>query len=152
MIALLTVLLFIFSSVAEAYIIAKPPSGWTLRHISKHQLVDCRKQQHASSRLPHSALQSVAVQTASSETTAVLSTSCTATLSLGRQVRSERTAAAVTRAEALTGLFASILSTAAVVSDVSRARAEGNADGLGVADDLLADCPSVRSLRMVLIS
>lgn len=51
-----------------------------------------------------------------------------------------------TRAEALTGFVAAIVSSAALLSEVSRARAEGDAspNGLGVLDDLLADCPSVR--------
>ena len=52
---------------------------------------------------------------------------------------------AVTRAEALNGFFAAVvLSTttaAAVVADTST---EPSADRLGVVDDLLADCPSVR--------
>lgn len=53
--------------------------------------------------------------------------------------------AAVTRTEALTGAFAAIMSAAALLPDISRAEgADATADGLGVVDDLLADCPSVR--------
>lgn len=48
---------------------------------------------------------------------------------------------ATTRAEALTGFFAAVVSAATVLA----ADAPGaNSDGLGVVDDLLADCPSVR--------
>lgn len=52
----------------------------------------------------------------------------------------------LTRGEVLTGFVASIVSSAALLSEVSRARADGDAGpgGLGVVDDLLADCPSVR--------
>lgn len=52
-----------------------------------------------------------------------------------------------TRTEALSLFFAGILSTAAVLADKSRATAADTntgTDGLGVVDDLLADCPSVR--------
>ncbi|CAM9154366.1 unnamed protein product, partial [Hapterophycus canaliculatus] len=46
---------------------------------------------------------------------------------------------AATRAEALTGFFAAVVSAATVLA----ADAPGaNSDGLGVVDDLLADCPS----------
>lgn len=52
----------------------------------------------------------------------------------------------LTRAEALTGFVAAVVSSGALLSEVSRARADGGAgpSGLGVVDDLLADCPSVR--------
>lgn len=53
----------------------------------------------------------------------------------------------ISRAEALTVFFASVVSTVAVVADMSRAGATD--DGLGVVDDLLADCPSVRNRRSV---
>ena len=55
--------------------------------------------------------------------------------------------APLTRAEALTGFVASIVvSSGVLLSEVSRARADADAGpgGLGVVDDLLADCPSVR--------
>lgn len=94
----------------------------------------------------------MALRATSSEPTTVFASPLSATASLGRQLRQGGTGtAAVTRAEALTGLIASVLSTAAVLSDVSRARAEGNADGLGVVDDLLADCPSVSSFDTIVI-
>lgn len=50
----------------------------------------------------------------------------------------------LTRAEALTGFVAAVVSSGALLSEVSRARADGGAgpSGLGVVDDLLADCPS----------
>ena len=56
-----------------------------------------------------------------------------------------------TRAEALTGFVAAVASSAALLSEVSRARADGDAgpSGLGVVDDLLADCPSVRGKQQV---
>eukprot|EP00904_Undaria_pinnatifida_P006759 jgi/Undpi1/3212/HiC_scaffold_15.g06586.m1 len=53
--------------------------------------------------------------------------------------------APLTRAEALTGFVASIVvSSGVLLSEVSRARADADAGpgGLGVVDDLLADCPS----------
>lgn len=56
---------------------------------------------------------------------------------------------AATRAEALTGFFAAVVSAATVLA----ADAPGaNSDGLGVVDDLLADCPSVRPWSSICIA
>lgn len=55
----------------------------------------------------------------------------------------------ITRAEALTGFFAGMVSTAVVLTDMSRARAVD--DGLGVMDDLLTGCPSVKTTAKLII-
>lgn len=55
--------------------------------------------------------------------------------------------AAVTRTEAMSGFFQAVLLSTAVLANPP----DSNSDGLGVVDDLLADCPSVRLLVVVIV-
>lgn len=69
------------------------------------------------------------------------------------QQRSLKDESAVTRSVALRDFFVGFVSTTAVLTEVTRtsnraaADQEGNGGGLGVVDDLLADCPSVRRIE-----